>query len=76
MHFCKRRSVFKGIGAKNCTFFRCGRLFGPEDKEWKAQRKEFKAKRKEMKARHKEMKVRRKDMKIENLAISTGYGRS
>jgi hypothetical protein len=44
VHFCKRRSVLKGLGAKNCNFFRRGRLFGPGDKEWKAKRKDLKAK--------------------------------
>ncbi len=76
MHFCKRRSVFKALVAKNCTFFAAAGCWGPGDKEWKAQRKEFKANRKEMKPRHKEMKVRRKEMKIESLTISAGYGRS
>ena len=66
MHFCKRRSVFKALVAKNCTFFAAAGCWGPGDKEWKAQRKEFKANRKEMKPRHKEMKVRRKEMKIES----------
>jgi hypothetical protein len=44
LHFCKRRSVFKGLGAKNCTFFRRGRLSGPGVKEMKAEHKELKAK--------------------------------
>jgi hypothetical protein len=43
-HFCKRRSFFKGLGAKNCTFFRRGRLSRPGGKDLKAERKEMKAK--------------------------------
>ena len=61
-HFWKRRSVFRGLGAKNCRFFRRVRLSGPGGKELKAQRKEFKAKRKEMKTQHKEMKLRHKEI--------------
>jgi hypothetical protein len=44
LHFCKRRSIFRGLGAKNCTFFRRRRLSGPGGEELKAPRKESKAK--------------------------------
>jgi len=42
-HFWRRGKVFKGLGAKNCTFFAAASC-PAGGKELKAQRKEFKAK--------------------------------